>query len=600
MKNIKLILFVMLIITACNTANLEKNTVNSSAVLDITIPELKEHILYLASEECAGRKPGTEGDFYASNYIRQQFQNYGLELLAEGAFQKFEVIKDIELGENNNLKINDFSAKLNEDFVPFSFTKNCLTKARVVFAGYGISLKTDSIVWDDYANIDVKDKWVMILRGDPDMDNPKSKFVEFADERTKVLIAKDHGAIGVLFVTGEKIDKKDALVSLFYDKSEANSNISVINIKREIVDMILKKSGHTIKSLEENITGKLQTQSFETDAIVEANTEVIQTKAKTQNVIGLLSCDEKNAEYIVVGAHYDHLGMGGQGSGSRVPDTSAMHFGADDNASGVAAVIELAGKFAEQKHLLKKNIIFMAFGAEEMGLLGSNYFVNNPLIEIDKIDAMINFDMLGRLKPDSRSLLIGGTGTSFEADSIIKSVANNYDLDLSLSPEGYGASDHSSFYAKDIPVSFISTGAHKDYHTPQDTTGAINFEGLKEVSDFSYDLVSAFAFTDRSLTFNEAGPKSRSGAAGKYKVTLGIMPDFAQSDNNGLRVEVVRKGGPAFGGGMKDGDIIIKMNGKSVSNIYDYMARLKVLNAGETVTVDVLREEKEEVLIIQL
>ena len=599
MKNIRVLLFVLLVVTACNSGNLQKKLADNRAIFEITVPELNEHITYLASDELRGRKPGSEGGILAAKYIRQKFQTYGLELLADNGFQSFEVIKNIKLGENNLLKFNDFSGVINKDFIPYSFSKNVSIKAKVVFAGYGFSIKKDSLEWDDYQNIDVKDKWVMILRGDPDIDNPKSKLVEFSDERTKVLIAKDHGAIGVLFVTGEKIDKKDELVSLFYDKSEANSDISVINIKRTLADLILNKSNASIKSLENEITDKLKPQSFETSSIIEANTEVIQTKAKTQNVVALLKAETATEDYVIVGAHYDHLGMGGPGSGSRTPDTVAIHYGADDNASGTAEIIELAGKFANAQNKLKKNLIFIAFGAEEMGLLGSKYFVNNPLIDIDKICAMVNIDMIGRLK-DSNSLMIGGTGTSFEADSIIKSVAKNYDFDLSFSPEGYGASDHSSFYAANIPVTFISTGAHLDYHTPADKVDKINFEGAKKVCDFTFDLISAFAMNSDKINFKEVGPKSRSGHASKYKVTLGIMPDFAYNGNDGLRVEVVRSGGPASNGGMKNGDLIIKMNGKIVTNIYDYMARLKMLNPGETITVDVIRDRREEVLLIQL
>jgi len=328
---------------------------------------------------------------------------------------------------------------------------------------------------------------------------------------------------------------------------------------------------------------------------------VILKKERAQNVVAMLkgSNPALAGQYIIIGAHYDHLGMGGQGSGSRMPDTVAVHYGADDNASGVAGVIELAEKLASEKGNIGRSIVFMAFDAEEMGLIGSKYFVENPLVDLEEVIAMINFDMIGRLKP-AKTVAIGGTGTSEETEQLLKDLEKNSGLEFKLSPEGFGPSDHAAFYNKDIPVFFISTGAHGDYHTPYDNVEAINALGEVMVVKFAEKLVKELANRDDMLTFQEAGPKTRARHGYNFKVTFGIMPDFTSTENDGLRVDAVRGDGPAFAGGMEKGDKIVAIDGKSVGNIYDYMGRLKNLEAGQIVTVDVIRNGKVEVLLIQL
>jgi hypothetical protein len=304
-------------------------------------------------------------------------------------------------------------------------------------------------------------------------------------------------------------------------------------------------------------------------------------------------------QYIVLGAHYDHLGFGGYGSGSRVPDTVAVHYGADDNASGVTGLIELAGKLSSDRNKPKRSIVFVAFAAEEMGLLGSKYFTQNSLIDLSKVTAMLNFDMIGRLK-DNKSISISGTGTSVESETILNQLKTGSGLNLKYSPEGYGPSDHAAFYTENIPVFFITTGAHEDYHTPGDNLNGINLNGMVTVLTFSEKLVKSLADQPVALTFKEAGPKARSKQGYNFKVTLGIMPDVSGSDNDGLGIDGVRKGGPADTGGLLKGDKIVAIDGKPISNIYDYMGRLKKLESGQRISVDVIRKGKKEVFIVEL
>ncbi len=590
--------------------------INSNAQIsdnpEITINELYGHISFLASDSLEGRGCGTEKGRIAAQYIASNFKDLQLKFPCDKGFQYFDVVTKVNAGLNNSLSFDSFKAQLNEDFIPFSFSENTSVKAEVVFAGYGFDFNTDSLSWNDYKNIDVSGKWVMILRGDPEIDSLYSSFIQFSEERSKVLTARDRGASGVLFVSGIEMDKKDELVSLFFDKSQSSAGLPVIHIKRSLANKILSKSGNStperkslgrsIEELEILLNKNRKPYSYEIPLTLNASTEIIQTKVTTQNVIAICEGNhpELKNEYILIGAHYDHLGFGGSGSGSRAPDILAVHNGADDNASGVAAIIEIAEKLAANKDKLKRSIIFIAFGAEEMGLLGSKFFINNPLIDLKQIKLMLNFDMIGRMNPETKELTIGGSGTFSQADSILEKYSKQTDLKLLLLPEGYGPSDHAVFYSENIPVLYFFTGTHDDYHTPNDDVEYINFEGEKAIADFAYDLIFDFVNSDISLTFKESGANSITKHRRRFKVTLGIIPDFASIEKKGLRVDGVRKWGPADIGGMKKGDIIIAIDGKPIKNIYDYMYRLAKLNSGDRISVEVLRDGKKEILIVQL
>lgn len=565
---------------------------------EITVKELEQHIGFLASDNFDGRLPGTDGDKLSQAYIVGELQRAGVELLANNGFQYFDVITSVEVGENNAMKFQDLVWVPGTDFTPLSFSKNISLNAEVIFAGYGFQVKNDTLEWDDYAGIDVKGKWLVILRGEPGDEGPESPFIGNIGLREKVLTAKDNGAGGVLFVSGAEFDKDDALMRMFYDKSTADAGLPVFHIKREIADTLI---GQSIASLEKKIGEQLNPNSFETKSLLDATSEVVHQKVKTANIIGRIEPGMRSTsnDIVVIGAHYDHLGMGGPGSGSREPDVDAVHNGADDNASGVAGIIEIAEKLNAHRDELTRTVVIVAFGAEEMGLIGSKYFVEHPVIEIDDVIAMFNFDMIGRLS-DERSIAIGGTGTSLEAEDLLNKYLKRHNLKGSFTKEGFGPSDHAAFYAEDIPVFFVSTGAHQDYHTPQDDIEFINFEGEKDVSDFAYDIVLDVSSREEALTYQEAGAKTRTGSRMSFKVTLGIVPDFTSSENNGLGVGGVRSGGPAEKAGMQKGDIIVALDGMEVTNIYDYMARLKKLEAGQIITVDIMRDGKKVVLLVQL
>jgi len=560
---------------------------------EVTADELKKHVSYLASEALKGRRTGTEGDSLAALYIRNDLKGNGYVPLSGDGFQRYRVTDKIILGNANGLIVNGTSYKAETDFVPYAFSENASFNAEVIFAGYGFSINEDSLKWNDYSDLDVKGKVLMILRADPEIDKTKSPFIKYSRDRDKVLQAKDMGAAAVLLVSGKIFDPEDKFEPLA--KGEQSVGIPAFRISRKIADQILESGKMTVEVLEKKLNDERKPSSFDTKIKVSGHSDVVQTTIPTRNVVMMLPGSDKTLrnEYVVIGAHFDHLGMGGVGSGSRVPDTVGVHLGADDNASGVGMMLELAEKLAAHPESHKRSIIVAAFSGEEMGLLGSKKYVEDPMIDLKTIDAMVNLDMVGRLT-DSTKLQIGGVGTAEPFRKIIYASCDTTKQKLSLAEEGYGPSDHASFYGKDVPVLFLTSGAHLDYHTPADTWDKINYAGMVKISDIAYEIIEDIANTDSKLIFKEAGPKLASG------VTLGIMPDFAGNVKNGLRADAITPGKPAALGGMKRGDIIISINGKSVNNIQDYMFRMGQLKFGETISIEVLRGGKTEVLLIQL
>jgi len=326
----------------------------------------------------------------------------------------------------------------------------------------------------------------------------------------------------------------------------------------------------------------------------------------THNIIAVLPGKDKRLkhEYIVVGSHYDHLGLGGKDSGSRRPDTVAVHPGADDNASGDAVVLELAKYFKKVRS--PRSIIFAFFGAEEQGLIGSkNYLewmkkddarrINLPA-DKSGIVAMVNLDMVGRMRDNALS--VSGTGTSSEFKTIVEQVAEQAHLNVSCTPDGYGPSDHASFVAVDIPVLFLTTGGHMEYHTPDDVPSTLNYDGMQQTLDFSKALITRLANLPTTPDYISV-PSSNTMKHAKFKVTLGLMPDvMGASRIPGLRADIVVAGKPAHEAGIRSGDIIQEIDGKPVKNMDEYMLRLSELEPDTTIPVKVLRGE--EILTFQV
>jgi len=573
---------------------------SNSVKTDVTTEELLNHIKYLSSDSLKGRLTGSAGDSLAAEYIKGEFASYGLIPLSGDGLERFKVTEKVVTGKENSFFVNGTSYSPENDFTPVAFSENGTLKAEVVFAGYGFSINSDSLQWDDYKGLDIKNKWVMVLRSDPDLDNPNSIFAAFSGDRNKAALARDMGAAGVLLVSGQSFDNGDIFDPL--TKGGYSVGIPVFRIKRTVADAILLQSKHKINDLEKRLNTNNKPFSFSTGSSVEARSEIVNFLTNTRNVIMLLPGEDDSLknEYLIFGAHFDHLGMGGAGSGSRAVDTVGVHHGADDNASGVAMLIEIAGKFAGTKNSHKRSLIFVAFTGEEQGLLGSKYFTNNPLFDLSKTDAMINFDMVGRLN-EKKGLQIMGVGTADSLKERVISIADTNNLKIGFIEEGSGPSDYSSFYSKNIPVLHFWTGTHDDYHTPDDTWDKINYKGMVNIAGLVIKMTSGLANEPARLKFKEAGPKEDPNRPARRRgITLGIRPDVTGSIKNGLIVEDVTSGKPAAIGGMKKGDIIVSIEGKAVNNIGDYMFRMSQLKLGQRISVEVMRTDKKEVLIIQL
>ncbi|MDZ7345456.1 MAG: M20/M25/M40 family metallo-hydrolase, partial [candidate division KSB1 bacterium] len=566
---------------------------------EITVRELMEHLFCPASDALAGRAPGTAGDDSAAAYILRQISLPNVRLLGDQGFQPFEITTSIRLGTKNTLFDGDSLLTAERDFMPLSFSASGSLDAAVVFAGYGFDLQTDSLSWNDYDSLDVAGKWVLLLRGDPELDRVDSPFASIASLRSKVITAKDHGAAGVLFVAGKAFDAKDDLPSLNLQEGSSPVDLPILQVKKRIVDQWLADTGFTVDSLESRLNSTRKPVRIVFDRRVAAEVEVERVTGFTRNVAALLPGSDPlfKDEIILIGAHYDHLGMGGPGSGSRTPDTLAVHNGADDNASGVALAVELFEKLALDRRPPKRSVLFIAFGAEERGSLGAKFFIQNPLVDLKKIVFMLNLDMVGRL--DSTLTLLG-SGTAIGVDSTARNYAEKHKLALTFSPEGLGPSDHAAFYAENIPVLMAFTGLHQDYHTPEDDVEKINLEGMKRIGCFLYDFVNDIADRPTAPAFQLAGPQRSTVSRRQLKVTLGIMPDMTGQEKRGLRVDGVSPDRPAFRAGIQKGDIIIAIDGKPVHDIYEYMHRMGQVQPGSRIHVEVLRNEEHLILIVDL
>ncbi len=565
----------------------------------ITPQEIKEHINYLASDELKGRYPGTPEDRLLAEYITSEFTQAGLSLYEKKGLQHFDIITSMEAGPDNLLSFGETRLTMDSDYRPLAFSASGTVSAEVVFAGYGFQFDDGKLSWDDFQEVNVNGKWVMLFRGVPGKQDGSSPYVNYSEDRGKALLAADLGASGVILVSGSEFDPEDKLDEL--KGRQHPLTIPVIQMSRTAADRLLADAGSdSLAHYEAEIAATLQPISFHTGLELLGHVDLHPKKVESFNTIAILKGSDPvlKKQFVVVGAHHDHLGMGGPGTSSRVPDTIAVHYGADDNASGVAGVMELSEYMAGRSPA--RSMVFTTFGAEEMGLIGSRFFTEHPPVDLSMVQVMINLDMLGRLN-EERQLQIGGIGTSPGFRSLLDSLNGSFHFNMKYSNEGYGPSDHASFYAKDVPVLFISTGAHPDYHTPRDRPDAINIEGEQEVLTFVAGILEVLADRKDKIAFTEAGPKVKGSSRGRYGgVTLGLMPDVTYEGTDGMPVMFVTDGKPAAVGGIQKGDTIVSIEGKKVGNIYDYMSRLKQLREGMDIVVSVKRGEDVMDLVIRL
>lgn len=585
-------------IISCSTAKVPKTE------SEITAQDALKHLMFLASDELKGRGTGTKEIDIAAVYIADNFKSYGLKPLGDsGYFQNFEVTTGVELTENNSLAITlgekAFNFTLNENYSPVGFSDNSTITGELVFAGYGI--EAEKLGYNDFADVDVKDKIALILRYSPEGDKPRGEFADYSSTRYKATTVRNKGAKGIIFFTGPNTYQNDSYIKLNVEQLGGNAGLPIVSINTNLAEEIFQAAGKDLLSMQKQLDSLKAAQSFyfsNSNASISVGLKPV--KKWTRNVIGLVESDNpifKN-EYIVVGAHYDHLGMGGRGSlsSSKEPE---IHNGADDNASGTSTVLELAQKFSANRKSLKRSMVFMTFSGEEMGLLGSAHFVKTPTIPLDKVTAMYNLDMIGRLNEEN-SLTVYGTGTSPVWKDLLNEKNSYYNFKPNFIDDGFGPSDHSSFYAKDIPVLFYFTGTHSDYHKPSDDFDKINYSGLEKIGRFVYEMAEVINQKDDRIAFTKtkSEPRERQRGAAS-RVYVGVVPDMT-TQVEGLKLSGVSDGSPAEKAGLKAGDIILKFGGKDVKNIYDYMYAMQDYKPGEEVELIVKRGEEEITLKVKL
>jgi aminopeptidase YwaD len=569
---------------------------------DISADRIKANIRYLASDELEGRMSGAPGNVKAATYIAKIMQSSGLEPAGDSGtyFQSFEFVSAVKLGPENMLAFDGQSVKEKQiplladaDFRPFGFSSNASVTAPLVFVGYGIS--APDAKYDDYANLDVTGKVVVMLRYSPEGNDPRSELNRFSQTRNKARIARDKGAAAMIMVTGPNDDQEDELIKLAHDHSfSSTSGIPAVSVKRSVLEPLIRAAGYDLKTIQDSIKASRRPLTFAFQGVnVTVQTDIVQVMARTSNVAGYLEGRDPKLkdQVIIIGAHFDHLGYGGPGSGSMAPDTVAVHHGADDNASGTAGLLELIRAFSGRPSELRRSLLCLAFTGEELGTLGSTYYVNHPFLPLDRTVVMVNLDMIGRL--DRKALSVYGTGTSPEWPALLAKENADSSFALLQIQDGYGPSDQSVFYAKDLPVLFFFTGTHGDYHKPSDEWEKINYAGEERIVRYVYDIVKDVEAQADRPTFTKAQSSAPMGGGESrgYRVSLWIVPDFGET-KDGMKIGGIRPDGPAERAGLKAGDIIVKMAGKRVTNIYDYMGVLSELKAGEVVEVVVMRDGK--------
>ena len=613
---------------------------------DAAVGRMKKDIFFLAGDECEGRGMETKGILKAGEYVAASFEASGLKPAGtKGYFQPFTIAGAARLGSPNSLVMTGpdgvkLEVKYDKEFRPTGFSGSGKTDAAgVVFVGYGVradklDIDGKTVTYDEYADLDVTGKVVVLLRRTPRAEDKKNPFekdsVAHAALATKVTIAAKAGAVGVLFVNDASYAKEsDSLMDFRYAGGQAAA-IPVVQVKRAVVEKMLAGQDQKLETIEEAIDKDLKPRPVALKGW-KATVEVTVAKSTidARNVVGVLEGSGPLAEEtVVVGAHYDHLGYGEPGSLLGTAGKGKLHYGADDNGSGTTGLMEMARHFGAMKGRVGRRIVFIAFAGEERGLFGSIHYCKEPKYPLATTAFMLNFDMIGRVvavddvpakkdgkeaapakdkdaKPAAKKdrVVVYGTGTGVGVEKFVDAANEKFDFKLLKIAGGTGPSDHDSFYRKKIPVLFFFTGTHKDYHRPSDTPDKINLAGMAKVVAFGEECVGHFATVAERPKYlvtkggwedptEEKGPKSSRPSMPK----LGIMPGNYEATDGGVLVEELTPGGAAEKGGVKAKDVVVSIGGKEVKNIEGYMTAMAAQKAGVEVDVVVLRGEKKVTL----
>lgn len=501
-----------------------------------TIANLQAHIGYLADDKLEGRRAGGAGEKLAMEYIAGQFKSLGLQPKGtDGFYQPFEIQEGKEVKEGTFFSINEVKLEKMKDFFPFPFSA-----LKSIDASPAVALQEADMPWF----VDLKE----ILS--ENQQNPHFDLIEYIRNNSKK--AYDKGATAIIIYNSSAMD--DKLEFNGKDKS-ALLPVPVIYVKKDAAKKYFSDATATL-----NLKLKVD----------------IGEKSRTgHNVAAYL--DNGAATTVVLGAHFDHLGYGEDGNSMLRTGEKLIHNGADDNASGTAALLELAKRLKGRKDK-SSNYLFLAFSGEELGLFGSKYFTEHPTVDLSTVNYMINMDMVGRLNDSTHILTIGGYGTSPQWATVINTQDKKLPFGIKIDSSGSGPSDHTSFYRKDIPVLFFFTGQHKDYHRPSDDADRINYVGELQVINYIESIIDKLNKQNQKLAFLKT--REIQVSTSSFKVTMGIMPDYTYP-GEGVRADGVTEGRPASKAGLKAGDVIIQLGPHKVSSVESYMQALNQFNKGD-------------------
>lgn len=591
---------------------LEGNHDRSVGSAAMTDEDLQMHIERLASETMEGRMTGTRGEVLATRYVAELFRRFGLEPTGdEGSFiQTFEFISGVSLGPNNRLsrslpKGGSRRYEADREWRPLTFSKvGGIETSPVVFAGYGIHAPSGreggrGSEYDSYAHLDVKDHWVVVFRYMPEdvSQDRRQQLARYASLRYKAMVARDKKARGLIVVSGPRAKVKHELVPMSFDASLAGTSIATISVTNRVAAGWMAESGRDLRTLQAKLDRGGSVAGFLLPGVMlSAVVDIKHEKKSGRNVLGRLSADEpRDGTAVVVGAHIDHLGRGHSAYSLDVGEEAGLIFyGADDNASGVSAMIEMAQYAAEQRRrgelMMRRDLVFAAWSGEEIGLLGSNHYVadrsgSNQDGLYPEVTAYINMDMVGRY---GTGLTLNGMGSSTVWRGLIERA--NVPIGLNLVPidDSFVPSDATTFYANGVPVLSAFTGVHRDYHTPRDTPDKINYAGAEQVTRFLWNIVHELLGAEKRPEY-VSSPAPRSPTRSGLRAYLGTVPDYSQTGVVGVRLSGVAPEGPAARVDIKGGDIVVELAGRRIENIYDYTYAIDALKIGQQARIVVLR-----------
>ncbi len=576
--------------------------------------DLEHEVRWLADDKRDGRMTGSAGARAAGDWLADYFQKAGLKSFGKDYALPFEFTSgERVLPDKTHCEIAldgkaASKAALNDDFRPLAFSENGDVQGQVVFAGYGLVVPEGNggAPYNSYDGLDVKDKIVLLLRYVPEGVEPprRAHLNRYAGLRYKAMLAREHGAKAVLVVTGPNSPNAGELLPLTNDGTAAGSGIIAASISAKLAEALLAPGGRTLKQLQSSLDDENPhaEHGFLLPKVnVKLACDVEHIKKKGRDIVGYLpAAPGSGDEYVLVGAHYDHLGHGGNTSLDRAGEENKIHPGADDNASGVAWVMEMAGALARERaghpDKFKRGVIFACWSGEEIGLIGSAAFCEHPPVPLNKVIAYLNADMVGRMRDNK--LTVQGVGSSHAWRRLLEKRNVAAGFNLALQDDPYLPTDVTSLYVKNVPVLNFFTGAHEDYHRPTDTADKLNYDGLARIAKFADQIVLDLAQTAQRpdlAKVERSGPIA--GGRETLRTYLGTIPDYT-TEVKGVKLSGVRSNGPAEKAGVKGGDVIVEFAGQKIANIYDYTYALDAVKIGKPVKMIVERNGQRMTLTV--